>query len=175
MDETKNPTPKNFRDRLVGLTSDRPLVTDIISKLILTFGVVLLVSGLYLMLADSELLGQEPLANSARQTATAVVSWVPGLPFSASEMGSCSITAIGLVSWITGIDLLLVGLGVWARNRLALLAAVAIFGLAAGFQFFQFFTLGIIGAPASLVGLGVNGCITYFLFLTFNWTKNPAP
>jgi hypothetical protein len=175
MNGTENAvTKKSFRDKVIKFTADRPLITDIISKLIITFGVVLLISGLYLMLTGSSLLGQEPLSNTAMETATAIVSWVPGIPFSASDLAGYNVTTIGLVSWIVGLDLLLVGLGVWARHRLALLAAVIIFALAAGFQFWQFFTLGIAGAPASLVGLCINGVIAYFLFLTFNWAKQPA-
>ncbi|MGD6850486.1 MAG: hypothetical protein ACQCN6_00320 [Candidatus Bathyarchaeia archaeon] len=172
--DKKDDELQKIKGKVSKLTADRPLVTDIISKLIITFGVVLLISGLYLMLVDSGLMGQEPLANSAMQTATAVVSWVPGIPFSTSDLVGYNITTIGLVSWIVGIDLLLVGLGVWARHRLALLAAVVIFVLAAGFQFYQFFMLGIAGAPASLVGLCINGVIAYFLFLTFNWAKQPT-
>jgi hypothetical protein len=172
----KKATPKkSLRDILSKFLSDLPLVSDIIAKLIITFGVVLLISGLYLILVDSNLLGQEPLSDTAMQTATGIISWVPGIPLNASDLGSYNVTVIGIVAWIVGIDLLLVGLGVWARHRLALLAAMVIFALAAGFQFFQFFTLGIVGAPSSLVGLFINGIIAYFLFMTFNWAKQPPP
>jgi hypothetical protein len=51
------------------------------------------------------------------------------------------------------------------------LAAVVIFALAAGFQFLQFLTLGIAGAPASLIGLCINGFIAYSMFLAFTWAK----
>jgi hypothetical protein len=174
LEEIKKVASKKNFDIISKFTSDRPLVSDIIAKLIITFGVVLLVSGLYLMLVDSDLLGQESLSNTAMQTATGIISWVPGLPFNTVDLGCYNVSAIGLVSWIAGLDLLIVGLGVWARHKLALIAAIAIFALAAVFQIFQFFTLGIAGAPASIIGLCINGVFVYFLFLTFNWAKHPT-
>ncbi len=161
---------KSYIDRIKELFLNRPLVTDIISKLIITFGVVLLIAGLYLMLSDPSLT-QTPLSNSAVQSATAIISWVPGLPFNAGELTNSSVTTIGLVSWIVGIDLLLVGLGVWIRHRLARLVSLSIFILAAVFQFIEFITRGINGAPMSVLLLAVNAVIAYLIFATFDETK----
>ncbi|MCL2359384.1 hypothetical protein [Candidatus Bathycorpusculum sp.] len=163
-----------LKDKIVGFTPGHPLVIDIIAKLTITFGVVLLISGLALMLSDSSLMSQAPLAESATESATEAISWVPGIPFNTKELTSFNITTTGLVTWIIGIDLVLIGLGIWVKHRLAHLAAVVTFGLATIFQVQQFFTRGIIGAPASIIGLAINGTITYFLFVTLNWTKHPT-
>jgi len=174
IDNMENSDLARLKDKIITFTSDRPLVTDIIAKLTITFGVVLLISGLALMLADSSLISQMPLSDTAVSTAAGVISWVPGVPFNTNELIIFSVTTAGLVAWIAGIDLLLIGLGTWVKHRIAHLSAVIMFGLATIFQFQQFVTLGIIGAPASITGLIVNGIITYFFFITLKWTKHPT-
>lgn len=161
-----------LKDRIVEITSNRPLVSDFMAKLVITFGIVLIVSGLALMLSDSSLVSETPLADSAIDSAVGVISWVPGTPFNAKELVSFNVTAAGLVTWVTGIDLLLIGLGVWIRHRIAHLAAAVMFGLATIFQCQQFITMGIKGAPASITGIAVNVIIAYFLFTVFNWERH---
>jgi hypothetical protein len=172
LDNMENNDLTRLKDKIIKLTSNRPGVTDIIAKFIITFGVVLLISGLALMLADSSLIAQTLLSDTAVDTAVGVISWVPGVPFNANELIIFNVTTAGLVAWISGIDLLLIGLGIWVKHRLAQLVAVVMFGLSAVFQFQQFLTLGINGAPASITGIVINGVITYYLFMTFNWAKH---
>ena|GEM_PF-3406364 len=173
VDKLENSNLNRFKGKIVELTSDRPLIMDIIAKLTITFGVMLLISGLALMLSDSTLVSKVPLTDSTVESAAGVMSWIPGIPFNINETVSFNVTTAGLATWIVGIDLLLIGLGIWAKHRLAHLAAVVTFGLATIFQFQQFFTLGIIGAPASIIGLTINGTITYVLFATLNWKNTP--
>jgi len=173
LDKLENNNLNRLKNRIAGFISNRPLVMDIVAKLTITFGIVLLISGLALMFSDSTLVSEIPLADSATESAVGVMRWVPGIPFDINELVSLNVTITGLATWIVGIDLLLIGLGIWAKHRLAHLAAIVTFGLAATFQIQQFFTLGIIGAPASISGLTINGTITYFLFVTLNWTKHP--
>lgn len=142
--------------------SDRTLITDLISKLVITFGVVLIVGGLYLMITDA--------GNSTQtvETMVSAVDWVPGIPFYIANLENVSASIIGLVAWIVGLDLLLVGLGLWVRNELARFAALAIFALSAYFQLIQFLHLGIVGAPAATVQLCADGFLIYFLFSKFD-------
>jgi lysylphosphatidylglycerol synthetase-like protein (DUF2156 family) len=137
----------------------------------MTIGVVLIVSGLYLTIKDTIASTQDVRTNLAK-SAVSALDWIPGIPFYVGDLAKASITVIGLVSWILGIDLLLVGLGVWARHRLARFAALVIFGSAAFFQFVQFLLLGILGSPISIIELCVDGVIVYFLLSRFDSADN---
>ncbi len=149
-------------NKLRKYTSDRPLITDLISKLVITFGVVLIIGGLFLILTV------KGASSQAVQTVVSSVNWVPGIPFYIGQLANLSTSTIGLVSWLIGLDLLLVGLGLWVRHRLARFTALAMFALAACFQFVQFLYLGAVGAPASFAGLFVDGILVYFLFARFD-------
>ena len=142
--------------------SDRTLITDLITKLMITFGVVLIVGGLYLMITGAG------TSTEAVKTMVSAVDWVPGIPFYIANLGNASASIVGLVSWIVGLDLLLVGLGLWVRNELARFAALAIFALSAYFQLIQFLHWGIVGAPTATVQLCVDGFLIYFLFSKFD-------
>ncbi len=150
---------------------NRTLVTDLLTKLIITFGVVLIVGGIYLMMTNPSGSIQVAQTKSATQSAVSTVDWIPGIPFYIGDLANVSSTTIGLVSWIIGIDFLLVGLGFWVRNRIARLVGLLIFALAAFFQFVQFLYLGIMGSPASVIELIVDGTFVYFLFSKFD-TQN---
>jgi len=148
--------------------SNRNLITDLIAKLVITFGVVLIVGGLYLMITDGDAATQAAQTSVAAKTAVSLFNWVPGIPFYIGDLANSSTSTVGLVSWIVGLDLLLVGLGLWVRHRLARFTALMIFVLAAFFQFVQFLYLGILGAPASVLELCVDGILVYFLLSKFD-------
>ena len=158
--------------KLKNYLSDRTLITDLLAKLIITFGVVLIVGGLYLIITGASVSTQVAQTNLAAKSAVSTVDWIPGIPFYIGDLANVSVTAIGLVSWILGIDLLLVGLGIWVRHPLARLAALMIFTLAAFFQFVQFLLLGILGSPISIIELCVDGVIVYFLLSKFDSADN---
>jgi hypothetical protein len=143
--------------------ADCTLVTDLISKLVITFGVVLLVGGLYLLIIGSGVYTQAGV-----NTVIITVNWIPGIPFEISALSNVGATMIGLVSWFVGIDLLLVGLGLWVRHKFAQYIALAVFALAAIFQFFEFFYAGIIGSPSAIPELIINGVLAYFIFSRFD-------
>ncbi len=142
--------------------SDHSLITDLISKLVITFGVVLIVGGLYLMITDGGTSAQTV------KTMVSAVDWVPGTPFYMGGLENMSASTVGLVAWIIGLDLLLVGLGLWVRHTLARFAAMAIFALSAYFQLIQFLHFGIVGAPAATAQLCADGVFVYFLFSKFD-------
>lgn len=146
--------------------SDRILITDLVAKLVITFGVVLLIGGLYLMINGAG------VTNQAAQTLVSTVDWVPGIPFSVSSLTNVGASTVGLVSWFIGLDLLLVGLGLWIRHGLARFTAVIIFALSACYEFIQLLFLGIIGAPASIVQLCLDAILVYVLFSRFDSTAN---
>jgi hypothetical protein len=81
-----------------------------------------------------------------------------------------SLSAIGLVSWIIGLDLLLTGLGLWVKHRLAQIVAVIIFALSTFAQFIEFLLLGIVGSPSSVILTILNSIILYVLVTKFNFT-----
>jgi lysylphosphatidylglycerol synthetase-like protein (DUF2156 family) len=142
--------------------SDCALITDLTSKLVITFGVVLMIGGLYLMITDPSAL------NQAAQSMVSTVGWVPGIPFYIGNLANSSASTAGLIAWLVGLDLLLVGLGLWVRHKLARFTATIVFGLAAFFQFIQFLDTGIIGSPSSAVGLCVDAILVYFLLSKFD-------
>ena len=159
-------TIQNYFLKFKSYFTNQVLVTDLIAKLVITFGVVLIVGGLYLMTANFD--GSDQIA---AQSTVSLVNWVPGIPFFIGELTSAGASTVGLVSWIIGIDLLLVGLGLWIRHRLARLAAISIFGLSAIFQFVQFLYFGFLGSPTSILELFVDCIIAYFLFSQFDSYK----
>jgi hypothetical protein len=165
---------KKFLLQIKKYIADRTLITNLIANLTITFGVVLIVSGLYFMIFNPSASTQVSQANTSFQSAVSAVNWVPGVPFYFGDLSNVAAVVVGSISWIMGVDLLLVGLGLWARNRLARFAAIMIFVLAAFFQFVQFLYLGVMGSPASIVELFVDGSIAYFLFSRFDPGKIPA-
>jgi hypothetical protein len=156
--------------RLKYLT-DRTLITNVLAVIIIIIGLVLIVGGPYLMIRDVSVSTQIDQTNLVK-SAVSAVDWIPGIPFYVGDLAKSSITVIGLVSWILGIDLLLVGLGVCVRHRLARFAALVIFGLAGFFQFVQFLLLGILGSPTSVIELCVDGVIVYCLLSRFDSADN---
>ena len=157
--------------RLKDNLTNRALITNVLAGIIIGTGVVLIVSGLYLMIRDASASTQVAQTNLAK-SAVSAADWIPGIPFYVGDLAKVSITVMGLVSWILGMDLLLVGLGVWVRHQLARFTALVIFGLAAFFQFVQFLLQGILGSPISVMELCVDGAIVYFLLSKFDSARN---
>lgn len=158
-----------YLSKLKSYLNNHALITDLLSKLIITFAVVLIVGGLYLMIFDPSASGQSVQTNVAARSVTATTAWIPGLPFFASDIAGCSMTAVGLISWVMGVNLLLTGLGLWIRHKLARLVGLALFSISAAIQFAQFLLLGIIGSPYSIILLILNSTIAFFLFTRFDY------
>lgn len=142
-------------------------VTDILSISIITFGVVLVVAGLFLMITDVMI----PSQTTSTKFGVATLSFLPGVPFSVGDLANSSLSVLGLVSWIVGMDLVLVGLGLWVRHKLARFVALTIFSLSMIFQFVQFLLSGILGSPTSVVQIVVNGLVVFLLFSRFDFEK----
>lgn len=142
------------------------LMLDIISRLIISFGVVLIVGGIYLMISPNLETG------STIKSIISTVSLVPGIPLNVGDIAGQGAATIGLVSWIVGIDLLLVGLGLWVRHRFARFVAITIFTLAAFFQFLQFLLQGYLKVPTSIPEFLIDLVFVYFLFSKFELSNN---
>jgi len=162
---------KSFFSKLKGYLSDRTLITDMLARLIITFGIVLIVSGLYLMIINPGASSQAVQSGQTVQSAVSAVDWIPGIPFYVGDLSNVAAVTVGSISWILGVDMLLVGLGIWVRHPLARFAAIALFGLAAFFQLIEFFYLGVLGSPVSLLELLADGAIAYFLLSKFDFPK----
>jgi hypothetical protein len=143
------------------------IAADTISLLSVGLGWILLVLGLLLMFANAGLLS----SNSAYLVSgvTSIVGQLPGIPVYAVDLATTQTTLFGIVIWTLGLDVLLVGLGLWVRHRLARWVAAAIFGLAAFFDFAQFLLLGLLGAPVFTLEFIVNTLILYALFKREIW------
>jgi hypothetical protein len=157
--------------KIRGYLSDRILITDLIAKLIITFGVVLIVGGLYLMITNGGA-STQIAQNIAVKSVVSTVDWIPGIPFLIGDLANFSASTVGLVCWFFGVDLLLLGLGIWVRHVFARVTTLMIFFLAACFQLVQFMYFGIIGSPTSIVELLVDGVFVYFLVSRFDAKKN---
>lgn len=144
--------------------SNQALITDLVTKLVITFGVTLIVSGLYLMIVNP---GTSAQTNSA-QSAISASDWIPGIPFYIGAISNVSAITVGSVSWILGIDSVLVGLGLWIRHRFARFAGILIFTLAAFFQFIQVLYFGLLGSPVSVIEFLIDASFVYFLFSKFD-------
>lgn len=159
---------KKFLTRARKHLNNRELITNILSNLTITLGVVLIVGGIFLMVQSPSSSNNSIQTNMAARSVIDTTEWIPGLPFFVSDMAVCSVTAIGIVFWLMGLNLLVTGLGLWIRHRLARFAALAIFSLSTVIQFAQFFLLGIVGSPYSILLLILNGTIAYLLYTRFD-------
>jgi hypothetical protein len=135
-------------------------VTDLMSMLVITFGVTLLIAGLYLMATDAS---QALHGDLTGQSVISAISWIPGIPLYLGELAEYSLTAVGLVSWVIGFDFLLIGLGLWNRHRFARFAALVVFLLASCFQFVQFLLAGVLGSPTAAVETIINVILLYLI------------
>lgn len=130
----------------------------------ITFGVILLVCGLFITVFVAMLPANVSGIESIAQSIILIVSYVPGIPFELSAFADATgLTVTGLALWFVGLDLLLLGLGIWARSKIAKWIALIFFLTAAFFDFAQFLQLGILGSPVSVLGLTLNGVIFYLL------------
>ncbi|MCW3983833.1 MAG: hypothetical protein NWE96_07535 [Candidatus Bathyarchaeota archaeon] len=106
------------------------------------------------------------------QFALEVVNYIPGIPIGIMELSGYSLSGIGLVSWIIGLNVMIIGLGLWVKHKYARFAALTIFGLAFIFQFFQFLLSGLTGSLISVIQMGINGVIAYLLLSKFEVTSD---
>ena len=145
------------------------IAADAISFVSFSLGWLLLVLGLLLMLIDAGMFVGSTSVPLVSSRVELILAQFPGIPLYLAELTPSPATIAGLVVWLLGLDILLVGLGLWARHRLARWVAILVFGLAAFFDFVQFLLSGLLGAPGPTIELIVNSLILYGLFKREIW------
>lgn len=154
---------KKIIDRKLAIGTIPLAVANLLALVQTAIGVSLLIGGLFLLLADAALLVKPYEIGPTVQALSYLVDAFPGVPVPMEDLVGYGITAVGIVVWIVGFNLLLIGLGLWIRHKLAIDVALVIFLLAAYFDFVEFLFSGVLGAPASVVGVSLNGLIVYAL------------
>jgi hypothetical protein len=144
--------------------NNKSLIADALFITSITVGVVLLVGGLFITILSASLPTKVSGVDSMTRSIVFVMGLIPGIPLSFGDLVNNGLAIVGIVSWIIGFDVLLVGLGLWAKNKFAKWVALVIFALAAYFDFVQFLFLGLLGSPSSVIGTLINGLIVYLLF-----------
>jgi len=144
---------------------------EIISLVSIGLGSVLLASSLLMLVLDTGFFMSSTHVSMVSNNFLNTVAQLPGIPFDLTELKTSPSTISGILVWILGLDIVLVGLGIWVKNRLARYAGITVFGLAAYFNFVKFLLFGILGSPSSIIELAVNSTILYLLFKSEIWTN----
>jgi hypothetical protein len=152
-----------IKSALLTRFNNKSLIADALFITSITVGVVLLVGGLFVTILAASLPAKVSGVDSMAQSIVFVMGQIPGIPLSLGDLINNGLATVGIVSWIIGFDILLVGLGLWTKNKFAKWVALAIFSLAAYFDLVQFLFLGLLGSPSSVIGSSVNGLIVYLL------------
>ena len=92
----------NYILKFKNYLADRALITDLVTKLVITFGVVLIVGGLYLMIIDPSASTQVRTNKFSNSAICFHVNWIPGIPFYIGALTNVNAIIVGLVSWILG-------------------------------------------------------------------------
>jgi hypothetical protein len=140
----------------------RKIAADTISLVFIGLGWLLLVLGLFLMVADTGIVSSNSVSLAFNHVLF-IVAQSPGIPLGSADLATSSASIGGFVVWMLGLDTMLVGFGLWVRHRYARWIGVTIFGLAVFFDFVQFLLHGLLGAPGSAIELIVNSLILYGL------------
>jgi hypothetical protein len=139
-------------------------IADILFVVTVTVGVISLVGGLSIVLLAASLPAKVSGVDATTKSVVFVMSQIPGIPFELSDLiNSGGLTWVGIALWVVGFDVLLIGLGLWARSKLAKWVALIVFSVATFFDLVQFLLLGLLGSPSSVIGIFGNGLIVYLL------------
>lgn len=155
---------RHFRLNLHPIHFSKLNIEDMLFLITITFGVSLLVGGLSITIFAASLPAKVSGIDATTKSVVFVMGQIPGIPFELSDLiNNGGLTWVGIALWIVGLNILLIGLGLWARSKLAKWVAVMFFSAAAFFDFIQFLLSGLLGSPTSVVGIFVNGLIVYLL------------
>jgi hypothetical protein len=108
---------------------------------------------------------------SVSQSILFLTDQFPGVPLPIEELASQSSIVIGISVAILGLDMLLIGLGLWVKHNLARWIGMFVFALAAYFDFTQFLLLGFLGASGPTVEVLANLLVLYLLFKSNAWSS----
>jgi hypothetical protein len=141
----------------------RFLNTRFVSLLLAIIGFAMIIGGLLSIIADAALPMSADTARSNSFFIIQSVDQILGFPLPVNEMINTSLTAVGIATSVAGSDLVVVSLGLRAKNKLAMWAAMLILVLATYFDLVSFLFQGLLGAPASAPGAIINGLVLYLL------------
>jgi hypothetical protein len=153
----------------IGLKVEKSSIEDGLFISSVTIGIVLLLGGLFTLYLSTCIPARVSGVESMVQNIVTIISLVPGAPVSFSDLANSGLVMVGLVSWIIGLNNLLIGLGLWAKNRIAKIVALGIFTLATIVNIIIFILNGVLGAPYAIIGIITN--LTFVILLkklTFN-------
>jgi hypothetical protein len=132
-------------------------------------GGLLLVLGLLMLMFDTGIFLSSTRVSLVSNNFLSTIAQFPGIPVDLTELTTSPATIAGFVVWILGFDIMLVGLGLWVKSRFARYVGIAVFGMAAFFDFVKFLLAGVLGAPGSVIELIANSVLLYCLFKTEIW------
>jgi hypothetical protein len=133
---------------------------------IITVGIVFIVAGIFIIFLAAIVAPRAGDVEWLQHISVSVLGQIPGFPIAMDDLHNTSLTVAGTVSWIVGLDIFVVGIGLWGNKKLAKWMAIIIFALSAYFNFAQFLLLGLLGAPMTTAGLFANTLILYLLWRT---------
>lgn len=152
-----------MRRNQLQLGISRPQNIHFVSLLLTIFGIAMVIGGVFSIVADITLPMNADTARSNLFFTLQSVDQILGFPLPANEMINNSITIVGISTCVIGLDLLVVSVGLRAKNKLALWIAIIILALAAYFDVVSFLFQGLLGAPASVPGAIINVLVLYVL------------
>ena len=91
---------KNYFSKFKEYLADETLITDLLSKVTITFGVILIIGGLYLMIINPITSTQATQLSQTAKSTVNTVSWIPGIPFNFDDLANFTSITVGSVSWI---------------------------------------------------------------------------
>jgi len=144
-------------------------VANGISLFSICLGWLLLALGLLISVGETNSFLSPAYATSVSTNILSIVGKFPGIPFDVTELGTSSAIISGIIVWILGIDIILLGFGLWMRSRFARYVGITVFGLATFFDFVEFLMNGFVGAPASVIEMIINSTVLYCLFKGEIW------
>ena len=131
---------------------NKVLLADVLFLVVTTSGIMLTISGLFVMILAATLPAEVSGVELLQQSVLSVLGLIPGVPINMNDLEGSSL------------DLLVVGLGLWVRSKVARWIAIIVFTSSVFFNFVQFLLLGLLGAPMATVSLLVNALILYLLW-----------
>ncbi len=145
---------------------NKAFIADALFISSVTIGIILLLGGVFIIILSSSMPAKASGVDSMVQTIALTINLVPGVPLSFTDLTGGGFIMIGIVSWITGLNILLVGLGLFVKSTLAKWVALGTFALATIIDFIQFLIYGVLGSPDAVLGILINGILVYLLTKT---------
>jgi hypothetical protein len=149
-------TPKTLASQLNG-----SLAANALFLITVTLGLLLLVGGLFTMILSASLPDKIGDFESTTQSIVFATSEIPRVLVNLGDSASGSPATMGIVSWIIGIDILFIGLGLWAKSRLAKWIAMGVFASSTFFNFVTFLNVGVLGSFSAFMGIFIDGSLIY--------------